>query len=766
LERIVHGYKSLGVEPETDESIRAFMKKPQHLTTIQWSTASLANAQLYNVWSRTIINSDVFARKWHGFRNVRGTLVLRVTINAQPFNAGRLLLHFIPIANQLGAAHTESMHNHNLATKTQQPHVEIDCRDSAATLRIPYIAPTQWYDTESEVGEWGYAYLSVLSPLTTGSGGPTLADVSIFAHFEDFEVATPLYPQSGEAPGRTRVKKVSFNKEKSEMSTGAISGALDAVSRVATTVSGVPLLSDIAGPVSWITRMGSDVASAFGWSKPNFDVANTPIVVRPFRSMPNAEGATSAEPLSLSSAPSVKVQPGFAGTDLDEMSFDYLKAIPSYVSSFTFATTDNAGDALLDTQVGPSHSHITENSGGVNVSHYITGPPFAILSRCFSHFRGGIRLHLKIIKTDFHSGRLCVTFTPNISAATAPTIDQSSYALREIIDIRETSEVIIDMPYLLYKTYAETVNGVIGKLNIRVLNELKCPLTVAQSVEVLSFYSACDDFELSAPIPHKMMPFRPQSGDRLRPQGADEPDNYNEHTLVVSKSIGNSSIPSFDTSNVAYCVGEAFTSVKQLATRYSRLRMAAASDIAFTDYFGMYVNGIGAASRADLAILPSANYFGDMWSLLSSGYAMSRGGMRYLFSDKSASRVALTYYYNLIGTTYITLASPTNSGSLSLSNSPNPGQFNSTGAPMVYNNIQDGVEIEVPMYSDSPSRPNFVATAAGDHVISYGSPGVSRLWLEYQADTAPTALQVYRCASDDAQLGYFYGFPPMLINHV
>ena len=62
-------------------------------------------------------------------------------------------------------------------------------------------------------------------------------------------------------------------------------------------------------------------------------------------------------------------------------------------------------------------------------------------------WRGSINLHLKIIKTDYHSGRLLVTITPD-DAGLAPNNSQSTYSLRQVIDIRQNTEHVINLPYL------------------------------------------------------------------------------------------------------------------------------------------------------------------------------------------------------------------------------------------------------------------------------------------------------------------------------
>jgi hypothetical protein len=67
----------------------------------------------------------------------------------------------------------QAMHNFDLCQETQHPNVELDCRDTVCELRVPYIAPTDWYEMSSVASpiSWGTVYLTILSVLNTGSGG-------------------------------------------------------------------------------------------------------------------------------------------------------------------------------------------------------------------------------------------------------------------------------------------------------------------------------------------------------------------------------------------------------------------------------------------------------------------------------------------------------------------------------------------------------------------------------------------------------------------
>lgn len=167
---------SLAVPQSDINSIRTFMAKPIriHSGTI---TASETFGEL--LISGSILSLLKSKRLWldkiRGYKFVRGTCVLCVVLNAQPFQQGRLCLSFLPQYTQKVAfSPKEGVRLRGMCQRTQSPNVEIDFRDGSGELRIPYIAPSLWCDwirdhsTTATLGEsydWGDYFLSVLSPI-------------------------------------------------------------------------------------------------------------------------------------------------------------------------------------------------------------------------------------------------------------------------------------------------------------------------------------------------------------------------------------------------------------------------------------------------------------------------------------------------------------------------------------------------------------------------------------------------------------------------
>jgi len=155
LETNTYRLDGLGVEMQT---ICDFLAKPVLISSGNWTTASTPNTTLAIISPESLVDLDsltgfdVWLDKLKGYNLFRGTFVLRVVINAMPFQAGSLLGHYLPMVDAmatLNGSSYESMHNVNLAAKTQQPNFILKADMSSATMEIPYIAPTAWWPLKS-----------------------------------------------------------------------------------------------------------------------------------------------------------------------------------------------------------------------------------------------------------------------------------------------------------------------------------------------------------------------------------------------------------------------------------------------------------------------------------------------------------------------------------------------------------------------------------------------------------------------------------------
>lgn len=789
--RAMSGVNGMSVSAVADPSIASFLAKPYLVSQVAWTAANASNTNLISYVTSTFTSPDIFASKLKGFSMYRGTMVARLVINAQPFQAGRLLMHVVPFV-QASPSYYLNAHNIDLTQKTQHPSVELDCRDTTAEIEIPWVGPTPWCSIVDPLIDWGNIYVDVLSPLLTGTSGSTTVEASLFIYLKDAEFAAPIVPQSGDKSvskmKRTR-KTVSTEAENDGISQGKpISNILRMSARVAEFAAGVPMLSSFAAPASWVLDASANLASKFGWSKPNLVTPPQYVVLRPLHNMGNCSGTSQAEPLALSADPMVSMLPGFGGTDIDEMSWNYIKSVPSFLERFSFDSASAVGTNVYTKHIGPGFLYNSYSSGvaSPNTSLYRTYPPFCYISNIFANWRGGIVVTIKMVKTDYHSGRLLVTWTPNDVSATTPTLATSAYSMRTIIDIRDVTEVEITLPYMLDNPWQQ-FDLDMGQLDIIVLNTLQGPNTVGSTIDCLVYYHAAPDFDLAAPNSVFNQTYVPNSGDKsakeiseiscdigclchnIKPQSGDKPNTK------VAGVIGNdtSTIPAIE----EFTIGEKFTSVKQLISRYSRMYFAAATmDNAVA--FRMYPWSVGGVLGTPA--IATGSYLGDMYSYLAPGYALARGGMRYnincsnsVLSQVDFSRDIFDLMENGASATVqyggTTLPNSFANGSNATSNIwtrpviATGAGTKTTANPAVFVQSTNGIEVYVPQYNNNPSRliPYDVTPAKVSNNYPYYTVPFNA--ISWDSLSTVTNKKIYRAAAEDAQLGYFIGFPASLI---
>jgi hypothetical protein len=768
-----------------ETSIEDFMSKPFFAADVSWTTSLAANTIItgsqINVNDLITSLNSYFKNKVQGFALYRGTIVCHVKINAMPFQQGRLLLHFLPNYVQRVAADSSfgPMHNASLTTKSMQPGIELDCRDTECVLEIPYVAPTNWckavQPTEgatSEYYDWGTFFLSVLSPLmATGDAGVVEVDTSIYFYFKNFELVGPTVPQAGGGAKLKKFKNASVNRESATVSEhGAVTTALSLASQAASALSSIPMISAVTEPLSWALRVASGVASVFGWSKPPNN-SSTGYISRAFNKYAaTSDGDDPSFTLGLLHDNAVLMTDINSVRPEDEMSSRFLYGVEAYIGTTTspWTLTTTSGTSLFTLPISPSNMNVSGSlTYGTTPAHtatYSMGPPFWYLSNFFTYWRGSIKLKFKVIKTDFHSGRLQLTYTPiGYGTVQHPTLATANIALREIIDIRTGNEFEFTLPWYCATNYLPIAQAA-GQIDLLVLNELKGPASVSSTVNILVYASAGDDFELAGPGSNFTSgtgntiayPFSPQSGEEL----------------IVSEKVGGQGTSKNSMVHCLHSMGELFASVKQLLNRQHVIRMTTqptGSGYTIWPWFSSVISLNGTTG-----VIVSPPNGGDMYSVIAPMYAFYKGSMRVGIKTPASYPLSICGSVNPTYTSYTTnvavLAAAAwdnaatgsvtwNASSVTYAPSMNAGVA-------VSDNGIGGALFRVPYYCQTKSSMVIVHSTATANVPPDISQPTTILNMYVPGSTFGNnvANGITRACADDFQFSYFIGCPPLLTN--
>jgi hypothetical protein len=520
------------------QQVSVFLSKPYLLssgnfaTTDAFATSNYFQSRIYHT---VVTGNSVWYNKLSGNYVTRGTLVFTLFVNANRFQQGRYIMAWCPDG---GAAQNSATfvagHSAKLTQVTQLPHVEVDLSmDTQAVLHVPFVNATGWNPlTVATPALWdiGSLMIRAYSPLVAPAGSTT-ASWSLYVHMEDVQFKMPVVPQS-RGGARSKVIRRIPVAEKEASSDTPVSSFLSKVSTIAGNLSSVPLLSSIAAPVSWATGVAASVAAAFGWSKPAINSPFIMIARYIFPKYNNADSHDTTFKLAVMDSNCVEDMVGFSGSDLDEMSLSFIASIPAWFSTINWTTAQAAGTAITSVTMSP-RAYVQTSTYGANTVYFPA--PVSYIANFFSEYRGSLRLTVKIVKTEFHSGRLALSFYPfdylTLGASpAAPTLSQSEYLHREIIDVRNGNEFTFIIPYTSILPYRPLFgnDAPYGTIYFHVLNPLIAPATVSSTVTLLFEISAAEDMEFAYPrtIQEQIVyPITPQSGS-TRAQVDDLKDMY------------------------------------------------------------------------------------------------------------------------------------------------------------------------------------------------------------------------------------------------
>jgi len=763
----------------SEPTLKQFLAKPYIVQSGELQATDLPTTFPNVRLSSAMFTNKYYQEKIHGILSLRYTTVITLQVNANKFQQGRYILGFVPTGGMRDDGINKNvttwidMHRANKTQITQLHHVEIDInKTTEVQLRIPYqggfTAMANYTQANLQTfGDPGVFFLYPYSALKAAAGSAA-AGYTIWVHYEDVETfgntaygtyVAPVKaePQMAWNPRRSKQgKKLDLLGAETEKPRSASTG-LRLISEGAGELTKVPFLSSIAGPVSWATDFLSNAAYSFGWSKPR---VNTEICRQ--NRFPHAYIAThdqgdDAQPLALSSQNRVGVLPGFASTDLDELDIDYLKSIPSYIDTIPWPLTSTASTLLWKRDLSPYH---------------LMGPPqdamdqhttVSFFSTLFSRYSGGFRFHIKIVKTEFHAGRLLFAFNPvesSIFNNTDTKFEDTALIHKTILDVREKSEFIIEVPFVSILPWrnchrnfdqptTQNFDASFGSVSLFVLDELVAPETVVNSVDILIEVSGADDLRFSVPIGAGYAPVHPTEMQMSSPfKSSIDP------LIIDTDTVGGASVSQDTIVKDEACVGEVITSLRPLLKRGSLMGYTVASSATTQNLnvlpYAWICQEAGTGFTADMTY--------DIFTMLSSMYALQRGGVRLRIMQTSAAGQVTASMRNTNG------GEPSRKDVFHITNTKTQDYIDDSPNRPLANQLQQlgGLAVDVPYY-----HYNHASTSAGQMIAQNSdytfalTTGANNNTVDFQFQPAINfaTTTTYRAGADDCNFGCFVSIP-------
>lgn len=769
--KFLDGTRANGNFHGVHSDIKSYLAKPIILQTGSFaSTDGPSTFSTFDIFSG--LSTPMMYDKIKTIYAITATTVLTLKFNGNAFQQGRYLMAHLPTGGMLQAGSQFNdyvkAHRFSRVQITQLPHVQFDMNaDTSAELRIPYqstLAAMPIYPNfgAAVIGSPGIAFLYPYSPMIA-TAGSTSIPYTLWVHYEDVVLHGNIVPQSGIRRGTTKGKDL-LNSEMKKP--GPVESGFSLAADVANAVIGIPILSSIAGPTAWLAAAMSKVAQSFGWSKPTL-IDPPSRVFRQFAPyLANSNVKSNAEPLSLHVDNHVGVLPGFAGSDYDELSIDFLKGITAYFADIAWSTVSGPGLLLLNEEITPAMFRTITADGSGNIESM---SPIGYFDYQYSYWRGGFNIKLIFVKTHFHSGRLAITFVPNYANIAAPptTLTNTAYVQREIVDIRLTNEYNLNIPYIAASDWlpcsgSGRLDRSIGYLQIHVVDPLVAPATVPSSISIILEGCGASDLQFAVPSYASIQPVIPlnlQSGIDLNDFYS---SNLTSQSGVVTDlgSIGDSSPGNPFLEAYEDTIGEIHLSLRDLLKRggfINTTNLVTASSTLINPHILMW-------RRTQAVGLPLGVEEYDPFNTITSFYHSSRGGMRIgIYSNMIASTAEQTI--KIYGHT---VAATTTSSAITV-NAAWTGaqvQWRTTGMGVAITlRSLGGTMVQVPQYLPRPTRlvGNQMSTNITALTYTTGTVTDPNFLILRTESAASTATQVYRAVADDFNLGGFVSIPPMYI---
>ncbi|UXD79994.1 putative structural polyprotein [Linepithema humile picorna-like virus 3] len=514
---------------ESNHSIIEFLRRPHLMNDLSLKDSNIKPLNQL-VRSTNFLQSPIFVynlpwnlarlggkdRKLQNFEYFKADVVVKVTINANNMTSGRFWLCYAPIDTLIDKSY-QIISKHRGGV-TAYPGVEMDIQiNNSVELTVPYLHWAEAMSTTSNNGvqdSMAMLYMFALTPLR--SAGDYSINIQTWGWFDNITLVgptpNPLRTSAASADLNLsnaiskmkisdastykdmmtklnvsmQVAKTPAPKGKHE-TTGPITQIASKIGAAANIVKDIPIVSEVATTVAWISDIVGGVASIFGWSKP----ANAEPVCKlqnvPGYGFAHAEGQDQGLILGLSQKNQLGLPNDSFASAVDEMDIEYLCRNPAVAASAEWSSTTGLRKELVGLKVNPyaDIKGTVANGDGTTTEYYST-TPCDFVGSLFGLWRGTMCYRVVVTKTAYHTGRLEINFIPNqdgsLSAAT-----ESTNTYRYIMDITNEAEVIIKVPFFSESYMLPIANdyGFTGRLTIRPVTSLLAPSAVASTVDVL-----------------------------------------------------------------------------------------------------------------------------------------------------------------------------------------------------------------------------------------------------------------------------------------
>jgi hypothetical protein len=439
-----------------------WFSRPVKIRAFNWSANSRLGAS-FNPWYDYFSNPEIKA-KLKGFSRLQANLHLKLVINASPYHYGMGIMSYKPMSNSglhvdptddnfdfsggevddflvtHDAPYTGGLVPPTLMVRTCRPHAKFYAAASkGCEMQLPFCYYQNWINLDTDLDELKQmGNINIYTPmvLLDSSGNSAEVSVTIYAWCDDHKVAGPSYVmQSGQDEYKSR----------------PVSTMMSAMSKVAGALSYVPSIKPYAMATSGVLAGASNVARWFGFSNPPVITDVVSYAPNYMSNFASPEISVQQDKLSLDPKNEVTVDSRTVGLDgVDHMSVSHIVGREVDYEILYWQSTMPPETPLLVQHVSPmvlyGSNYITDKELSAT---RVQMTPAAQMGTMFEYWSGCITYKFTVVASQFHRGRLMVTYEPD---GFQPTYTSASYTgprtINKIWDISEDPTFELEVPWM------------------------------------------------------------------------------------------------------------------------------------------------------------------------------------------------------------------------------------------------------------------------------------------------------------------------------
>jgi hypothetical protein len=763
-----------------DTDLGNFLSRPVLIHQLEWAINSNPYVTIYP-WD-LFLNNPRVQNRINNFTLLRGTLKLKVTINGNSFYYGRLMISYNPL-QIYDAFYKNTSDWYDSVRLSQRPHIMVDpALNIAGVLEAPFMWPYDYFDVPYVVTaaqSLGSLSIRTLCDLEQANDTTTTipATVSIFAWMENVELA-----------GVTNTNIIGLSPQSGDEYGGTVSGALNTASQFFSPIATAGWFSPYARATEIVLKVSSNIAKALGFSRPCDIEESKKVKPLPVGTLAVTEGPDLSAKLTLDPKQELSIDPSVWGSmSGDDMSIINIAKTRTLMRRYAWATNFARGDRIFNFMVDPC---IVPASNDVYLS------AVGAMTLPFQYWSGNLKFTLEVVASQFHKGRLAIVYDCFETPATLEL--NTNYV--QILDITEQRRITFDIGNMqstairnhywpgkhsalspitttrLEKANIDSIcepNTGNGTISVWVVNTLTSPVTGDQSVDILMYMEAGDDYRVYAPsdMLDLYQTVVPESGI----------DSGTQNPVTMDPQVYSLSIrPQQPSVAKVYC-GEHIHSIRALMKRYCRYMCLDTDNVRSLSLESLWyfrhpiyplnpLEGPGVKFHDATGGTDNINYVHQTYvSYFRTMFCVMRGSCRYKAVPLVPYREGLmnpaAIHVSRLTTMDDALVAPSQFTRYTMDfGNKNTIAYSylacddgTVGSSLTVSNTNSCLEFEVPFYKDA----RFTVASSGD-----GSSNLEDFAGGFQINgtstSLPRVLELWTSAGEDFTFGYFYGQPELV----